>query len=120
MRWKCISRSDKQKRRAVQVFFVCSDQLVALLILQVVLQHFPDHFAAGLLLLAAAFLVGASGTPATSNMSIHFVTAGYSAYQAGGMRFFIGTMLQFGCTEEEVALMAKINPAKLPDLEPLE
>lgn len=30
-----------------------------------------------------------------------------------GMRFFIGTMLQFGCTEEEVAAMVKENPAKL-------
>ena len=30
-----------------------------------------------------------------------------------GMRFFIGTMLQFGCTEEEVSAMVKENPAKL-------
>ncbi len=36
---------------------------------------------------------------------------------AEGFRFFIGTMLQFGCTDEEVELMAKINPAKLLDLE---
>lgn len=34
-----------------------------------------------------------------------------------GMRFFIGTMLQFGCTEEEVAMMVKTNPARLLDLE---
>jgi hypothetical protein len=35
---------------------------------------------------------------------------------AEGMRFFIGTMLQFGCTEDEVRLMCQINPAKLLDL----
>ncbi|MCI8511100.1 MAG: hypothetical protein HFE83_03780 [Lachnospiraceae bacterium] len=32
---------------------------------------------------------------------------------AEGMRFFIGTMLQFGCTDEEVEWMAKKNPSKL-------
>lgn len=32
---------------------------------------------------------------------------------AEGMRFFIGTMLQFGCTEEEVEKMVKHNPAQL-------
>ena len=32
---------------------------------------------------------------------------------AEGMRFFIGTMLQFGCTEEEIEWMVKKNPAKL-------
>lgn len=32
---------------------------------------------------------------------------------AEGMRFFIGTMLQFGCTDKEVERMAKRNPAKL-------
>lgn len=36
---------------------------------------------------------------------------------AEGMRFFIGTMLQFGCTQEEVELMAKKNPARLLGLE---
>lgn len=36
---------------------------------------------------------------------------------AEGMRFFIGTMLQFGCTEEEVDWMVKKNPAKLLGLE---
>ena len=36
---------------------------------------------------------------------------------AEGMRFFIGTMLQFGCTDEEVTLMAKRNPAKLLGLD---
>ena len=36
---------------------------------------------------------------------------------AEGMRFFIGTMLQFGCTQEEVEQMAKINPAKLLGLD---
>ncbi|MCI8291974.1 MAG: hypothetical protein HFH53_00355 [Hespellia sp.] len=36
---------------------------------------------------------------------------------AEGMRFFIGTMLQFGCTEEEVEWMVKKNPAKLLGLE---
>ena len=35
---------------------------------------------------------------------------------AEGMRYFIGTMLQFGCTDEEVEWMAKTNPAKLLDL----
>lgn len=34
-----------------------------------------------------------------------------------GMRFFIGTMLQFGCTEEEVEWMVKKNPAKLLGIE---
>lgn len=32
---------------------------------------------------------------------------------AEGMRFFIGTMLQFGCNDEEVEKMSKKNPAKL-------
>jgi hypothetical protein len=32
---------------------------------------------------------------------------------AEGTRFFIATMLQFGCTDEEVELMAKTNPNKL-------
>ena len=32
---------------------------------------------------------------------------------AEGMRFFIGTMLQFGCSEEEIEWMVKKNPAKL-------
>lgn len=32
---------------------------------------------------------------------------------AEGMRFFIGTMLQFGCTDQEVELMVKKNPAEL-------
>ncbi len=32
---------------------------------------------------------------------------------ATGMRLFIAMMLQFGCTPEEVSLMAKENPAKL-------
>lgn len=36
---------------------------------------------------------------------------------AEGMRFFIGTMLQFGCTEEEVEWMVKKNPAALLELE---
>lgn len=36
---------------------------------------------------------------------------------AEGMRFFIGTMLQFGCSEEEVEWMAKKNPAMLLGLE---
>lgn len=36
---------------------------------------------------------------------------------AEGMRFFIGTMLQFGCSDEEVEWMVKKNPAKLLDLE---
>lgn len=36
---------------------------------------------------------------------------------AEGMRFFIGTLLQFGCTGKEVEWMAKKNPAKLLDLE---
>ncbi len=35
---------------------------------------------------------------------------------AEGMRFFIGTMLQFGCTQQEVEWMVKTNPAKLLDL----
>ena len=30
-----------------------------------------------------------------------------------GMRMFIGNMLEYGCSPEEVELMAKINPAKL-------
>ena len=36
---------------------------------------------------------------------------------AEGMRFFIGTMLQFGCTEEEVEWMAKKNPKALLGME---
>ena len=36
---------------------------------------------------------------------------------AEGMRYFIGTMLQFGCTDEEVEWMVKKNPAKLLDLD---
>jgi imidazolonepropionase-like amidohydrolase len=36
---------------------------------------------------------------------------------AEGMRFFIGTLLQFGCTPEEIMWMAKINPSKLLDVE---
>ncbi len=36
---------------------------------------------------------------------------------ATGMRLFIGQMLQFGCTAEEVELMCKKNPAKLLDIE---
>ena len=32
---------------------------------------------------------------------------------AEGTRFFIATMLQFGCTDEEVELMVKTNPNKL-------
>lgn len=36
---------------------------------------------------------------------------------AEGMRMFIGMMLQFGCSEAEVKLMCKTNPAKLLDLE---
>lgn len=36
---------------------------------------------------------------------------------AEGMRFFIGTMLQFGCTDEEVEKMVKTNPARLLDLD---
>ena len=36
---------------------------------------------------------------------------------ADGMRHFIAMMLQFGCTEEEVACMVKTNPAKLLDVE---
>lgn len=36
---------------------------------------------------------------------------------AEGMRFFIGTMLQFGCTAQEVEWMVKKNPAKLLDIE---
>lgn len=35
---------------------------------------------------------------------------------ATGMRLFIGQMIQFGCTPEEVELMCKRNPAKLLDL----
>ena len=35
---------------------------------------------------------------------------------AEGMRFFIGTLLQFGCTEEEIEWMAKTNPYKLLDI----
>lgn len=35
---------------------------------------------------------------------------------ATGMRLFIGQMLQFGCTPEEVELMCKRNPAKLLDV----
>lgn len=35
---------------------------------------------------------------------------------AEGMRFFIGTMLQFGCTEQEIEWMVKKNPAGLLDL----
>lgn len=36
---------------------------------------------------------------------------------ATGMRLFIAMMLQFGCTPEEVELMAKKNPAKLLGIE---
>ena len=36
---------------------------------------------------------------------------------ATGMRLFIAMMIQFGCTPEEVELMAKKNPAKLLGLE---
>lgn len=36
---------------------------------------------------------------------------------ATGMRLFIGQMIQFGCTPEEVELMCKRNPAKLLDIE---
>lgn len=36
---------------------------------------------------------------------------------AEGMRFFIGTMLQFGCTDEEVEKMVKTNPYRLLDLD---
>lgn len=36
---------------------------------------------------------------------------------ADGMRHFIAIMLQFGCTPEEVKLMAQTNSAKLLDLE---
>lgn len=36
---------------------------------------------------------------------------------AEGMRFFVGTMLQFGCTNEEVEIMCKRNPAKLLGIE---
>ena len=36
---------------------------------------------------------------------------------AEGMRQFIATMLQLGVDEEKVELMAKVNPAKLLDLE---
>ncbi|MDE7245908.1 MAG: hypothetical protein K2O18_18300, partial [Oscillospiraceae bacterium] len=35
---------------------------------------------------------------------------------ATGMRLFIGQMIQFGCTPEEVELMCKRNPAKLLDV----
>ena len=35
---------------------------------------------------------------------------------AEGFRYFIGMMLQFGCTEEEIEWMVKKNPAKLLDL----
>lgn len=36
---------------------------------------------------------------------------------ATGMRLFIGQMLQFGCTAEEVQLMCKTNPARLLDID---
>lgn len=36
---------------------------------------------------------------------------------ADGMRHFIGMMIQFGCTPEEVELMCKTNPARLLDVE---
>lgn len=36
---------------------------------------------------------------------------------AEGMRFFIGTMLQFGCSEEEIEWMVRKNPAKLLGIE---
>jgi hypothetical protein len=36
---------------------------------------------------------------------------------AEGMRLHIAMMLQFGCTEQEVELMVKTNPAKLLDLD---
>ena len=35
---------------------------------------------------------------------------------AEGMRFFLGTLLQFGCSEKAIEWMAKTNPAKLLDL----
>ena len=35
---------------------------------------------------------------------------------AEGMRFFIGTMLQFGCTDEEVERMVKRNPSRLLEI----
>lgn len=34
-----------------------------------------------------------------------------------GMRHFIGMMLQFGCTPEEVEYMVRKNPARLLDME---
>ena len=36
---------------------------------------------------------------------------------ATGMRLFIAMMIQFGCTPEEVEIMAKKNPVKLLGLE---
>jgi hypothetical protein len=36
---------------------------------------------------------------------------------AEGLRYFIGTMLQFGCTGEEVEKMVKKNPARLLELD---
>lgn len=39
---------------------------------------------------------------------------------AEGMRFFIGTMLQFGCTREEVEWMVKKNPRTLLGMEETE
>lgn len=41
----------------------------------------------------------------------------WDADPATGMRLFIGQMLQFGCTPEEVELMCKRNPARLLDVE---
>ena len=41
----------------------------------------------------------------------------WDADPAMGMRLFIGQMIQFGCTPEEVEWMCKKNPAKLLDIE---
>lgn len=40
----------------------------------------------------------------------------WDATPADGMRYFIAMMIQFGCTPDEVELMAKKNPAKLLDI----
>lgn len=37
---------------------------------------------------------------------------------AEGMRNFVGTLLQFGCTDEEVTTMCKTNPYRLLDIVP--
>jgi len=88
----CIIRDRPEEKGLLSYENEDSGKIEKRIVKETVVDRNINH-AEWLIIVAASFIVGFAGTPATANLSIHYVTAGYTQMQAAAALSIFGLVM---------------------------